>query len=81
MQLTQDEIRLLRQASAGPQTTTGTGSNAGLKRLVEAGWLTERSLNSSVSEYEITAPGRAVLAKQVSDEAIPVEDLNASNDE
>ena len=81
MQLTQEEIRLLRQASGSPQTISGNRSRDGVKRLVEAGWLIERSLNLSDTEYAITDAGRAVLAHQVSDESIAVEDLNASNDE
>jgi hypothetical protein len=81
MQLSQDEIRLLRHASEGVQTIAGNERRDGLKRLVEAGWLTERSLNLSVTEYAITDAGRSFLSKQVSEHSIPVEDLNASNDE
>lgn len=81
MQLNQDEISLLKQASQGPQAISGNQNRDGVKRLIEAGWLTERSLNASVTEYAITQAGRAVLTHQVSEATIPVEDLNASNDE
>ena len=80
MQVSQDEIRWLRQASQGAQTLSRDQSRDGLQRLVEAGWLTERSLGA-VTEFAITDAGRSFLAKQVSDASIPVEDLNASNDE
>ena len=81
MKLTQDEIQLLRQVSESPQTITGNNPRDGLNRLVDAGWIKVRALNLSVTEYTTTEAGRAMLAKQISDESIPTEDLNASNDE
>jgi hypothetical protein len=81
MQLTQDEIRLLRQLSRGPQTIAGSRPRDGLRRLVDAGWASERSQKVFVTEYQITDAGRAFLKSQVSDHSIPVEELNASNDE
>ena len=81
MKLTHDEGCLLRQVSESPQTITGSGPRDGLNSLVDAGWLRGLSLNLSVTKYTITEAGRAMLAKQISDESIPTEDLNASNDE
>lgn len=81
MDLTQEEIGLLRQLEEGPRTLSGNKQRGGMKRLVTAGWVTERALNISDAEYTITDAGRATLTHEVSSASIPVEDLNASNDE
>ena len=65
MDMTQEEIGLLRQLEQGRKTIPGNRQRGGLASLVNAGWIIERSLNLSDTEYEITDAGRAALAKSV----------------
>ena len=81
MDLTQEEIGLLRQLKGGPRIISGNGQRSGLIRLVTVGCVSEHMLNVSDTEYEITGAERATLASEASDVSISVEDLNASDDE
>jgi hypothetical protein len=71
MKLSQEEIGFLRQLEDGPQTISGNRSNHGLKGLVNLGLVLDRSLSMAVTEYKITAAGRAALAKLESGDTNP----------
>jgi hypothetical protein len=59
--LTEDEISLLGQLREKDRTISGNRSRKGLRRLIDAGYVVERSLNLSDTIYSITEPGRAAL--------------------
>jgi transcriptional regulator with XRE-family HTH domain len=60
--LTADEITLLRQLQERDRTISGNRSRQGLRRVVEAGFVIEQSLNLSDTIYSLTERGRAALA-------------------
>jgi DNA-binding PadR family transcriptional regulator len=62
LELTAEEIDLLRELAKGPRTISGPRSHAGLKRLVDAEFVTTIAATRgdlSVVRYEITDKGRA----------------------
>jgi hypothetical protein len=60
--LTTDEISLLRQLEKKDRTISGNKSRHGLRRLIDAGYVVEQSLNVSDTIYSITEAGLAALA-------------------
>ena len=59
--LTEEETKLLRELEKGEQSITGNNNRDGLRRLVEAKYVTEQSTNISTTLYTITDAGRAAL--------------------
>jgi DNA-binding PadR family transcriptional regulator len=60
LNLTPEEMRLLRELAEKPRTISGTKSHAGLKRLVEAGYVEDQAAargDTSVIRYELTDKG------------------------
>jgi hypothetical protein len=58
IKLTQQEINYLRELTIGSKTMTGLKDRTGLKRLVDAGYITEHSANVQTTVYSITELGR-----------------------
>jgi hypothetical protein len=63
--LTKEEIRLLQQLREKDRTISGNKLRQGLRRLIDAGFVIEKSLNISNTVYSITETVRAVLAAAV----------------
>jgi hypothetical protein len=64
VKLTPEEIDLFRELAKGPRTIFGPRSHSGLRRLVEAGYLTALAATRGdppLVRYEITNKGRAAL--------------------
>jgi DNA-binding HxlR family transcriptional regulator len=61
VQLTYDELRLLRQLERGNQTISDNQLRGALKRLVDEGYVMRRLLNPSQTVHSITAKGRAAV--------------------
>jgi hypothetical protein len=62
LKLTKEEIALLQElVDKGELTISGNRSRQGLRRIVDVGYVTEGSLNLSVTMYAITDAGRAAL--------------------
>ena len=61
IKLTQQEINYLRELTIGRKTMTGLKDRSGLKRLVDAGYITEDSANVQMTVYSITELGRKAL--------------------
>jgi DNA-binding PadR family transcriptional regulator len=62
--LTPEEFDFLRELAKGPRTISGPRSHAGLKRLVEADYVTALAVtrgDPSLVRYEILDQGRAAL--------------------
>jgi DNA-binding PadR family transcriptional regulator len=62
--LTPEELDFLRELTTGPRTISGPRSHAGLKRLVEADYVTALKVtrgDTSLVRYEITDQGRAAM--------------------
>ncbi|WP_020176628.1 hypothetical protein [Methyloferula stellata] len=59
--LIKEEIRLLQDLEKGERTISGNRNRQGLSRLIEAGYVTEQSLNLSDTIYTITALGRTAV--------------------
>ena len=55
--LTDEELRLLKELVEKPQTISGNRTREGLRRLIEAGYVDEISLNLSDTCYAITDRG------------------------
>jgi hypothetical protein len=60
LELTSEELALLRQLEQGERTISGNKDRRGLGRLIEADYVKERALNISDTIYTITPLGRAV---------------------
>ena len=63
--LTQQEINYLRELTIGSKTMTGLKDRSGLKRLVDAGYITEDSANVQMTVYSITELGRKALESSI----------------
>jgi hypothetical protein len=64
LELTAEEIDLLRELAMGPRQISGTRTRAGLTRLVDAYYVHEQPVtrgDTSVITYEITDIGRVAL--------------------
>jgi DNA-binding PadR family transcriptional regulator len=64
LKLTAEEIDLLQELGKGPRTISGPRSHAGLKRLVQADYVTALAAtrgDPSLVRYEITDKGRAAM--------------------
>jgi hypothetical protein len=61
MDFTDEELRLLSELTRGEQTISGNRDRSGLRRLVAAGYVTETSLNLSVTSYVLTPQGMEAL--------------------
>ena len=62
--LTSEEIRLLNELSERERAISGNKSHAGLKRLVEAGYVVAEAMtrgDPSMVKYQITDTGRETL--------------------
>jgi hypothetical protein len=63
IELTAHEIGYLEKLCEHDQTMTGLKDRSGLKRLVQAVYVTEQSINVQETIYSITEAGRGALAK------------------
>ena len=65
IELTGDELRLLRELRDSPQgrTISGNNSRGGLDRLVAAGYVKATAVSIDSVLYEITQTGLAALAQ------------------
>ena len=61
LQLTYDELRLLRQLERGNQTISDNQLRGALDRLVDEGYVMRRLLSPSQTVPSITAKGRAAV--------------------
>ena len=61
VQLTYDELRLLRQLERGDQAISDNQLRGALNRLVDEGYVMRRLLNPSQTAHSITAKGRAAV--------------------
>ncbi len=60
-----DDVKLILQivAGGGRKYTAGNVDRRKYERLVELGWLTSASPNTSDVEYQVTEAGRAAAAE------------------
>jgi hypothetical protein len=65
IKLTQQEINYLRELTIGRKTMTGLKDRSGLKRLVDARYITEDSANVQMTVYSITELGRKALESSI----------------
>jgi hypothetical protein len=65
IKLTQQEINYLRELTIGSKTMTGLKDRSGLKRLVDAGYITEDSANVQTTVYSIAELGRKALESSI----------------
>jgi len=61
VQLTYDELRVLRQLERRDQTISDNQLRDALDRLVDEGYVMRRLLNPSQTVHSITAKGRAAV--------------------
>lgn len=64
IKMTREEIGLLRELANGARTISGNRSRTGLKRIIEAGYVTEQAATRgdlSAVFYNITNKGRDAL--------------------
>ena len=61
VQLTYDELRVLRQLERRDQTISDNQLRGALDRLVDEGYVMRRLLNPSQTVHSITAKGRAAV--------------------
>jgi len=75
VQLTYDELRLLRQLGRGDQTISDNQLRGALNRLVDEGYVMRRLLNPSQTVHSITAKGRAAVHEAEGNEPAQVGNL------